>query len=117
MQGGRGTVAASAARRPRSILDPRQETFLPGLYREPSGIEMPEDKQIRGPSDIGYINLPSEAERCYWAKEFGCSEEQLKDAVAAVGPLVVDVRWHLGSHCEAGEEADQSACATRAKIR
>ncbi len=57
---------------------------------------MAQQKQIRGPRDIGYIDLPSEGDRCYWAREFGCSEEQLAEAVATVGPLVVDVRSHLG---------------------
>ncbi len=55
---------------------------------------------IRGPRDIGYIDLPSETDRHYWAREFGCSQEQLADAVARVGPLVIDVRSHLGKRQE-----------------
>ncbi len=57
------------------------------------------------PSDIGYINLPSESERQYWTREFGCSQEQLADAVATVGPLVVDVRSHLGRCLEQAAQA------------
>ena len=63
---------------------------------------------IRGPRDIGYIDLPSETDRHYWAREFGCSQEQLADAVATVGPLVIDVRSHLGRHREADAEAGET---------
>ena len=56
-----------------------------------------------GPSDYGYVNLRAEPERRYWMRELGCTEQQLRDAVAAVGPLVVDVKRHIG---EALERAD-----------
>ena len=68
-------------------------------------IVMAQPKDIRGPRDIGYIDLPSEADRDYWAREFGCSQQQLADAVASVGPLVVDVRSHLGKRREESAEA------------
>ncbi|WP_306494905.1 DUF3606 domain-containing protein [Pseudomonas sp. W4I3] len=32
----------------------------------------------------------------HWTKEFGVTEQQLKDAVDAVGPMVDDVRKKLG---------------------
>jgi len=74
--------------------------LIGGRYGHGLESAMPKNEHLPGPSDIGYINLPSEAERHYWAREFGCSQEQLMDAVAAVGPLVVDVRSHLGSRLE-----------------
>ncbi len=70
---------------------------------------MTRNKNIPGPRDIGYINLPSEDERHYWAREFGCSERELADAVASVGPLVIDVRSHLGRRLEEDGEAGQPA--------
>ncbi len=73
---------------------------------------MAQQKEVRGPRDIGYIDLPSEADRCYWAREFGCSEQQLVEAVAKVGPLVVDVRSHLGKR---GEDADKALIAPPAR--
>ena len=69
---------------------------------------MAQHKDIPGPRDIGYIDLPSEADRHYWAREFGCSQEQLADAVATVGPLVIDVRSHLGRRLEKDAEARET---------
>ena len=57
---------------------------------------MTEEQAVLGPSDYGYVNLRSEPERRYWTKELGCSEEQLIDAVTTVGPLVVEVKRHIG---------------------
>jgi hypothetical protein len=31
----------------------------------------------------------------YWCKEFGCTEQQLRDAVKKVGVMSADVRKHL----------------------
>ena len=62
---------------------------------------------IHGPRDIGYIDLPSETDRHYWAREFGCSQQQLADAVARVGPLVIDVRSHLGRRQEEDAVSNQ----------
>ena len=57
---------------------------------------MVEEQPPRGPVDYGYVNVRSESERRYWSRELGCSEQQLIDAVAAVGPLVVEVKRHIG---------------------
>ncbi len=34
----------------------------------------------------------------YWARELGCSEWMLLDAVAFVGALAEDVRRHIAAH-------------------
>jgi hypothetical protein len=57
---------------------------------------MNNEHAVCGPSDYGYVDLRSEPERRYWTRELGCSEQQLLDAVAAVGPLVVEVKRHIG---------------------
>jgi Protein of unknown function (DUF3606) len=61
---------------------------------------MAEEQPIRGPLDYGYVNMRSEPERRYWTKELGCSEQQLIDAVTTVGPLVVEVKRHIGMRLE-----------------
>ncbi len=66
---------------------------------------MTEKQAVRGPSDYGYVDLRSEPERRYWTKELGCSEAQLIDAVAAVGPLVVEVKRHIGMRLESSAAA------------
>lgn len=50
----------------------------------------------RGPQDRARVNTSEDWELKYWTKEFGVTEEQLKAAVKAVGPMVVDVRKKLG---------------------
>jgi uncharacterized protein DUF3606 len=80
-----------------------------GPYSPAMGMQRPDD-DIRRPRDIGYIDLPCEAERRYWTREFGCSPQQLADAVATVGPLVVDVRSHLGACLTAEPVVRQSSC-------
>lgn len=57
---------------------------------------MTDNLSNRGPQDQNRINTSEEWELRYWTKEFGVTEEQLKAAVKAVGPMVVDVRKHLG---------------------
>ncbi|WP_282369964.1 DUF3606 domain-containing protein [Pseudomonas sp. PS02290] len=50
----------------------------------------------RGPQDRARVNTSEDWELKYWTKELGVTEEQLKAAVKAVGPMVVDVRKWLG---------------------
>lgn len=42
------------------------------------------------------INLAERYEITHWSRRLGCSEQQLRDAVRAVGPRASAVRRHLG---------------------
>ncbi|WP_081730194.1 MULTISPECIES: DUF3606 domain-containing protein [unclassified Pseudomonas] len=57
---------------------------------------MGDDLRNRGPQDRARVNTSEAWEVKYWCNEFGVTEEQLKAAVKAVGPMVVDVRKKLG---------------------
>lgn len=59
-------------------------------------LKMADDLGNRGPQDRARVNTSEAWELKYWTKEFGVTEEQLKAAVKAVGPMVVDVRKKLG---------------------
>jgi hypothetical protein len=50
----------------------------------------------RGPQDRARVNTSEDWELRYWTKEIGVTEEELKAAVEAVGPMVADVRKKLG---------------------
>ena len=69
----------------------------PGLPR-PTKREliMADDLSNRGPKDRARVNTSEAWELKHWTKEFGVTEAQLKAAVLAVGPMVVDVRKKLG---------------------
>ena len=56
---------------------------------------MSDDLSKRGPQDRNRVNVNEEWERKYWCKEFGCTEQQLRDAVKAVGVMVDKVRAYL----------------------
>lgn len=47
------------------------------------------------PADPGRVDLTSAAELRYWCREFGCDEQALRDAVAAVGEHVTALRERL----------------------
>lgn len=57
---------------------------------------MPDDKNKTGKGDDSRINVNQPYEVQYWTKELRCTEQQLRDAVKAVGPMVKDVKRHLG---------------------
>lgn len=57
---------------------------------------MPDDKNKTGKQDDIRINVNQAHEVAYWTKELGVSAEKLREAVAAVGPMVKDVKKHLG---------------------
>ena len=61
---------------------------------------MSDDLQNRGPKDRSRVNVNEEWEVRYWTKEFGVSEEKLRQAVQQAGPSVETVRKVLkaGSH-------------------
>ena len=57
---------------------------------------MADDTRKRGPADRMRINVNEAWELSYWIKEFGCTADQLRAAVNAVGVMVADVRRYLG---------------------
>lgn len=57
---------------------------------------MADDLTKRGPADRTRINIHEDWEVRWWCKELGCTPEQLRAAVRAVGVMVAAVRKHLG---------------------
>lgn len=57
---------------------------------------MPDDTTNRGAQDRARINVNEDHEIRYWAQALGVSEQQLREAVAAVGVSAEAVRQHLG---------------------
>lgn len=47
------------------------------------------------PLDPGRINPMDPVELAYWCREFGCTEARLREALAAVGEHVAEVRAWL----------------------
>ena len=56
---------------------------------------MTDDLTNRGPQDRARINVNEDHELRYWTKQLGVSEQQLKEAVKAVGVSVEAVKQHL----------------------
>lgn len=57
---------------------------------------MGDDLNRRAPEDPTKINVDQPWELRYWTDELGVSEQTLIAAVKAVGPMVEDVKRHLG---------------------
>jgi hypothetical protein len=57
---------------------------------------MPDDTTKRGPQDRSRVNVHEDWELRYWSKEFGVTPERLKEAEKAVGPMVDNIKRHLG---------------------
>ncbi|MBD8187832.1 DUF3606 domain-containing protein [Pseudomonas viridiflava] len=57
---------------------------------------MPDDLTKTGASDRNKVNVNQAHELGDWSKKFGVTEQQLKDAVKAVGVSAEDVKKHLG---------------------
>jgi hypothetical protein len=57
---------------------------------------MSDNLKIRQPLDAKKVNVHEQWELSYWTKQLGVSAERLKQAVQAVGPMVADVKRHLG---------------------
>ncbi|MGB5786667.1 MAG: DUF3606 domain-containing protein [Stenotrophomonas geniculata] len=57
---------------------------------------MSDDKKNTGRPDRDRINVNEDYELQYWTTALGVSAEELRAAVAAVGPTTVAVRKHLG---------------------
>lgn len=56
---------------------------------------MADDAKKRNQPDRDRINMQQEHEVRYWTKELGVSEDELRQAVAAVGDRANKVREHL----------------------
>lgn len=56
---------------------------------------MADDTTRRGAQDRSRINLNEDYERRDWAKKFGVSEDELRQAVKAVGDRAEAVEAHL----------------------
>lgn len=56
---------------------------------------MVDDLTNRGPADRSRVNVNEDWERRWWCNEFGCTEQQLRDAVAEVGVSAEKVRQKL----------------------
>jgi hypothetical protein len=46
---------------------------------------MSDNLQDRGPQDRSRVNLDQEYEVRYWSQQFGCTEDELREAVRKVG--------------------------------
>lgn len=57
---------------------------------------MSDDLSKRGPQDAARVNVHEDWEVRYWCKAFGCTEQELKAAVKAVGVSAAAVRKHFG---------------------
>lgn len=56
---------------------------------------MADDPTKRGTPDNDLISLKEKYEVAYWCKALGCTEQQLRSAVAAVGHSAAKVREYL----------------------
>jgi hypothetical protein len=59
---------------------------------------MSDDKSKVGKPDRDRINLDEDYEVQDWCEKFGCSESQLRAAVAAAGVMADDVERYLAQH-------------------
>ncbi|TWT13959.1 DUF3606 domain-containing protein [Reyranella sp. CPCC 100927] len=57
---------------------------------------MADDPNKTGRADRDRININQDYEVQDWSKSLGVTPDQLRKAVQAVGPMVADVKRHLG---------------------
>lgn len=57
---------------------------------------MSDDLENRGGQDRNRIDVNEDWELRYWSEKLGCTPDQLKAAVKAVGTSVKDVEAHIG---------------------
>ena len=62
----------------------------------PLELDAPEAAQMLRAQDYWNVNLHEPWEVTFWAREFGCSEEELRRAVDRAGSRAGDVRAELG---------------------
>ncbi len=59
---------------------------------------MADDPKLRHQPDRTRINVDQDYELRYWTKEFGVTEDELKQAVRAAGTQVDTIRRYLDKH-------------------
>jgi Protein of unknown function (DUF3606) len=59
---------------------------------------MPDDLTRKGPEDSKRINIHEDHEVRYWTSRFKITADKLRQAVDAVGPMVIDVERWLKTH-------------------
>jgi hypothetical protein len=57
-----------------------------------------DNKSKTGPQDAQRVNVNEDYELRDWAEKFGVTREQLKKAVAKVGPMAKDVELELAAN-------------------
>jgi hypothetical protein len=72
---------------------------------------MTDNLKDRGPADRSRVNTGEAWEVTYWSKRFGCTPEQLKAAVVAVGSSAEKVEAYLKRQPAAGGGAGQQSGA------
>ncbi len=60
---------------------------------------MSDDLTDRGPADAARVALSQPWEVAYRCRVWNCTEDELREAVAAVGVMVADVEAHLAKRC------------------
>jgi hypothetical protein len=58
-------------------------------------VTMADDKTKKGPADASKVNVHEDYEVQYWCEKFGCTSQQLKDAVKKVGTGAAAVEKEL----------------------
>ena len=58
---------------------------------------MADDRSLRGGQDRTRVNVNQDYEARYWASKWGISQDELRTAVAKVGPLVADLERHFAA--------------------
>lgn len=58
---------------------------------------MSDDLKNRGPADRSRVSVNELSEVKYWRKTFGCTEQQLRQAIAAAGDSAAKVSQYLKS--------------------
>lgn len=57
---------------------------------------MPDDKTKRSPEDNKQIDINDSSEISNWCRSLGCTKDELKAAVSAVGKSAAKVKEYLG---------------------
>lgn len=59
---------------------------------------MSDNTRKHGAADANRVNVHQKWEVEYWTKKFGVSEERLKEAAKAAGPMAANIEKYLHQH-------------------